>query len=154
MLGARYRQRRVDVVYCSDLRRARDTAAIAFGELGILILEDARLRELDYGEFAGRPRAEVGAERARRIVEPFPGGESVSQAAERIRLFLLDVLQRDKGETIVVIGHSATHFGLEHWLNGRPLAQVVAAPWTDEPSRPYAVTPEALERLARGEGSQ
>lgn len=145
-MGRRYAGRHIDAVYCSDLRRARDTAAIAF-ERGGLVLVDERLRELDYGEWTGRPRAEVAAERIRRIADPFPGGESVAQAAERIRAFLRDLLARHEGETILVIGHSATHFGLEHWLNGTPLDQIVAAPWTFGTGRSYALTEDALARI-------
>ena len=97
--------------------------------------------------FTGRMRREIGAERPRRITEPFPGGESVAQAVEHVRLFLRDVATGHAGETILVIGHSATHFGLEHWINGTPLHEVVAAPWTDEPGRLYVLTEDALRRI-------
>lgn len=128
---------------------------MAFGDLGMLIWVDARLREFDYGEFAGRPRGEVGTERTHRITEPFPGGESIMQAVERVRLFLHDIIERHEGETIVVVGHIATHYGLEHWLKGTPLAEIVASPWIYEPGWSYLVTPEAVDRIAaREEGSQ
>ena len=146
-LGERYAPSRVDAVFCSDLRRADETAEIAFAARGIPIIRDRRLREQDYGEFTGRMRREIGAERPRRITEPFPGGESVAQAVEHVRLFLRDVATRHAGETILVIGHSATHFGLEHWINGTPLHEIVAAPWTDEPGRLYVLTEDALRRI-------
>ena len=146
-LGERYAPSRVDAVFCSDLRRAYETAEIAFAARGIPIIRDRRLREQDYGEFTGRMRREIGAERPRRITEPFPGGESVAQAVEHVRLFLRDVATGHAGETILVIGHSATHFGLEHWINGTPLHEIVAAPWTYEPGRPYVLTEDALRRI-------
>ena len=146
-MGQQHAGRQVDVVYCSDLRRSYETAEMAFAGRGVPIIRDPRLRECDYGEYTGRPRTEVGAERARRITEPFPGGESVIQAVERIRLFLIDIAKRHSGETILVIGHSATHFGLEHWINGTPLHEIVAAPWTHEPGRPYVLTEDALRRI-------
>lgn len=146
-MGQRYAGRQVDVVYCSDLRRSYETAEIAFAARGVPIMRDHRLRECYYGEYTGRPRTEVGAERARRITEPFPGGESVTQAVERIRLFLKDIAERHSGETILVIGHSATHFGLQHWINGTPLQEIVAAPWTYEPGRPYVLTADSLRRI-------
>ncbi len=146
-LGERYAASRIDVVYCSDLRRSYETAELAFAARGIPIVRDRRLREQDYGESTGRMRREIGAERPRRLTEPFPGGESVAQAVERVRLFLRDVATRHTGETLLVIGHSATHFGLEHWINGTPLQEIVAAPWTYEPGRPYVLTEDALRRI-------
>ena len=47
----------------------------------------------------------------------------------------------------MIIGHSATHFGLEHWLQGTPLGEIVAARRTYEPGRSYALTAEALARI-------
>ncbi len=146
-LGERYAPSRVDVVFCSDLRRAYETAEIAFAARGIPIIRDRRLREQDYGEYTGRARREVAEQRRRSVTEPFPGGESMAGAAERVRSFLQDVAVRHSGMTILVIGHSATHFGLEHWINGTPLQEIVAAPWTYEPGRPYVLTEDALRRI-------
>lgn len=146
-LGERYAPSRVDVVFCSDLRRAYETAEIAFAARGIPIIRDRRLREQDYGEYTGRARREVAEQRRRSVTEPFPGGESMAGAAERVGSFLQDVAVRHSGMTILVIGHSATHFGLEHWINGTPLQEIVAAPWTYEPGRPYVLTEDALRRI-------
>lgn len=146
-LGERYAPSRIDVVYCSDLRRAYETAGLAFAARGIPIVRDRRLREQDYGEFTGRMRREIGAERARRLTEPFPGGESVAQAVERIRLFLIDIAARHGGETILVIGHSATHIGLEHWINGTPLQAIATTPSAYTPGRAYLLTEDALRRI-------
>ncbi|HEY6015153.1 MAG TPA: histidine phosphatase family protein, partial [Gaiellaceae bacterium] len=54
-LGVRRRDDGVAAVYTSDLARAVETAAIAFGGSGIPVYEDARLRECDYGELNGAP---------------------------------------------------------------------------------------------------
>lgn len=71
-----------------------------------------------------------------------------STRAARVRLFLRDIIGPHEGETIVVIGHSATRVGLEHWMIGTPLEEIVAAPRTYEPGRSYALTAEALARIA------
>jgi broad specificity phosphatase PhoE len=50
----------VDAVACSDLQRARVTAEIIAGELGIgPVVVDADLRERDAGEWSGLTRAEI-----------------------------------------------------------------------------------------------
>jgi broad specificity phosphatase PhoE len=48
-----------DAIYCSDLDRARETAEIVGGELGLDVHTDPRLREVDVGELAGRSVAEL-----------------------------------------------------------------------------------------------
>jgi broad specificity phosphatase PhoE len=146
-LGQRYADRRIDVIYCSDLRRSYHTAAIAFERRGLLTVVDPRLRECDYGEFTGRARTEIGIERTRRLTEPFPGGESIAQAAERLRAFLCDIRDRHDGETVLIIGHSATHHGLEHWINGISLEEAVAERGTRPPGWSYILSEEALQRM-------
>src|SRR5262245_31949125 len=56
------RRRDVDLVMCSDLARAAETAAIAFSGTGIPVYFDARLREANYGNLNGAPRIEVAAQ--------------------------------------------------------------------------------------------
>jgi broad specificity phosphatase PhoE len=80
-LGARYRDQELRAVLCSDLQRSYRTAEIAFAARGVPILRDHRLRECNYGVWTKRPVAAVDAERARRITEPFPAGESYGSVA-------------------------------------------------------------------------
>jgi broad specificity phosphatase PhoE len=75
-LGERRRAEWIDAVYTSDLGRAVETAELAFGDSGIPIRRDARLRECNYGSLNGGPVFEVERDRIKRIDEPFPGGES------------------------------------------------------------------------------
>ena len=73
-LGARRRSDGLDVVFCSDLERAAETARIAFAGTAVPVLLDWRLRECDYGDRNGGPA--VGHVRDRSIVSipmPWPG---------------------------------------------------------------------------------
>jgi broad specificity phosphatase PhoE len=124
-LGERRRDDGIAAVFVSDLRRAVETAEIAFAGMGIPIHWDARLRECDYGIMNGAPVALVAAERSRRVDEPFAGGESYRAAVERMRGFLDDLESSHDGERVVVIGHSATRWALEHLVNGVPLEELV-----------------------------
>jgi broad specificity phosphatase PhoE len=123
------RRRNVDVVYASDLRRAVETAGLAFAGTGIEIRFDARLRECDYGELNGRPVEEVGAQRLSRVEEPFPGGQSYRNVVDQTRLLLADLRSRHEGQRVLLIGHSANLWALQHLLEGTPLEQLVAAPF-------------------------
>jgi alpha-ribazole phosphatase/probable phosphoglycerate mutase len=128
-LGERRRDDRIDAVFSSDLARAVETAEIAFGATDTPVFLDWRLRETDYGELNGAPADAIAAERARRVDFPFPGGESYHDAAGRVASFLGDLRGGCSGERILLIGHTATRWALDHLLEGRPLEEVVAAPF-------------------------
>lgn len=128
-LGERRRDDRLDAVFSSDLARAVETAEIAFAGTDIPVFLDWRLREIDYGELNGAPADAIAAERARRVDRPFPGGESYRDAVGRVASFLDDLRGGCAGERVLLIGHTATRWALDHLLDGRRLEVVVAAPF-------------------------
>lgn len=128
-LGERRRDDGVAAVFASDLRRAVETAEIAFAGSGIPVHEDWRLRECNYGDLNGTPVAEIDAERLRRIEDPFPGGESYGDVVERTRSFIEDLPAELEGARIVLIAHSANRWALQHLLEGRELAELIAEPF-------------------------
>ncbi len=128
-LGERRRHDSIAVVFTSDLRRAVETAEIAFAGTATPIVEDARLRECDYGQWNGTPVAQLEASRLLHIDDPFPDGESYRQAADRVASFLTDLARDWDGARVLLIGHSATRWALEHLLNGIPLEHLISAPF-------------------------
>jgi 2,3-bisphosphoglycerate-dependent phosphoglycerate mutase len=131
-LGQRRRDDGIAVVLSSDLRRAAETARIAFEDTQIPILHDWRLRECDYGELNGQPRTAVHPNRTRYLDEPYPRGESWRQAVARNASVFAD-LGRWDGRRILLIGHRATVWACEHVLSGVPLEDLAAAepPWQE-----------------------
>ena len=128
-LGERRRADNIAAVYTSDLGRAVETAEIAFRGSGIPIHRDRRLRECDYGTLNGMPASRLEAERVLRIHEPYPGGESYHQVVDRVKSFLDDLPRTLDGERVIVIGHSATRWALDHLLCGAELKDLVDAPF-------------------------
>jgi 2,3-bisphosphoglycerate-dependent phosphoglycerate mutase len=128
-LGDRRRDDGIAAVFASDRRRAFETAEIAFGTTEIPILLDWRLRECDYGALTGGPAERVGAEVKRRVERPFPGGESYRDVVVRMDRFLNDLFLRWEGRRVVVIGHAATRWALQHLVDGEKLEDVVGAPF-------------------------
>jgi broad specificity phosphatase PhoE len=124
-------QRRCDdglaAIFVSDLERAIETVEVAFAGTDIPVLMDWRLRECDYGKLNGAAAPEVHRDRRRHLDLPYPGGESWRQAAERVSRFLTDLRLRWDGKRILVVGHAATRWGLEHFLNGDDLEEVITA---------------------------
>jgi alpha-ribazole phosphatase/probable phosphoglycerate mutase len=132
-LAAELGERRSDdglaVVFTSDLARSVETARIAFAESDLPIRTDARLRECDYGALNGKPTSEIDAVRADRVHEPFPGGESYSDVVRAMEGFLHDLEREWDGRRVLVIGHTATRWALDHLLAGAALEDLVAAPF-------------------------
>lgn len=128
-LGERYKDEKFKAIFCSDLQRSYKTAKIAFEGRYLKIIKDKRLRECDYGDFTKYSSEKVDAEKKNRIIEPFPNGESYEQTAERMKSFLEDLLKNYKEKKVMIIGHRATQYGLEHWVKSVPLKEAVIAPW-------------------------
>jgi 2,3-bisphosphoglycerate-dependent phosphoglycerate mutase len=124
-LGERRLDDGIVAVFSSDLRRAVETAEIAFASGDVPILLDWRLRECDYGERNGEPAEAHGQDRAAHLDEPFPGGESWRQAIGRVGGFLEDLTPRWDGTRVLVVGHVATRWALDHYLGGVPLEDLV-----------------------------
>jgi alpha-ribazole phosphatase/probable phosphoglycerate mutase len=137
-LGERRRDDGLACVFSSDLRRAVETAEIAFAGVDIPIRQDKRLRECDYGELNGAPVAAL--EPRRRFVDaPYPGGESYRDCVARMRSFLDDVVDELDGRRVLVIAHSAQRWALRHLLEDVPLEELVDAPFAWQEGWEYAV---------------
>ncbi len=126
-LGVRRRDDGITAVFTSDLRRATQTADIAFEGTGVAVLHDWRLRECDYGHRNGTPVAELHQHRQDYLDRPYPGGESWRQAVDRVSLFLRDLPLRWDGQRVLVIGHVATRWALDHVIDGVALDDLITA---------------------------
>ena len=134
----------MQVVFTSDLRRAVETAELAFEGSGLPLRTDWRLRECNYGLFNGMPAAQIASERLARIDAPFPEGESYRQVVVRVSAFLDDLARDCDEQQVLLIGHAATRFALEHLLEHIALEEVVDAPFAWQTGWHY--------RLERGTG--
>ena len=126
-LGVRRRHDDLQAVFTSDLGRAVETARIAFGQTSIPILADWRLRECDYGTLNGQPAADVHRDRQQYLDTMYPGGESWRQAIVRVGRVLPDLRLRWEGARVLIIGHVATRWALDHLLNDVSLEELIGA---------------------------
>ncbi len=124
--------------FCSDLQRAYKSAEIAFGSK-FPILQDMRLRECDYGDFTQMPSEIVDQEKPKRIFTPFPDGESYEQTTERMKLFLVDLLNEYDGKKVMIIGHRATQYGLDKLIKGISLEQLTSSHFKWQPGWNYTL---------------
>jgi len=111
-VGETFKNIQIDLVCCSDLKRAVDTVKIAFGDK-IPTIIDKRLRELNYGDFNGKPSEIVEPMKKEHIKKPFPNGESYEQAVRRVHYFFRELKEKYPEKTVLVVGHRATQYGLD-----------------------------------------
>jgi 2,3-bisphosphoglycerate-dependent phosphoglycerate mutase len=126
-LGERRRNDGIATVFSSDLRRAVETTAIAFPPEDPPVLLDWRLRECDYGDRNGTSAEAHMRDRASYLDQAYPNGESWGQAIARVARWLDDLTPRWTGARVLVIGHVATRWALDHYLDRVPLETLVAA---------------------------
>ena len=116
-----------DVIFCSDLKRAVDSANLAFSEKGPIVV-DKRIRECNYGEYNSRPSS---------IVEPlqenikyrFPEGESYEDVQVRIQDFLKFLKANYEGKSVAIVAHKAPQIILDVLLKGKLWEQAFAEDW-------------------------
>jgi len=115
-----------ETVFCSDLKRAIDSANIAFKD-EFKIIQDEKLRECNYGDLNESDEHLVKYEN--HINEVFPGGESMKDVEKRIKLFL-DYLKKEyDGKSIAIVAHKAPQLALEVLLNGKTWEQAIEEDW-------------------------
>ncbi len=118
--------RKFDIVFCSDLKRAVDSAKLTFGDK-YKIVEDRRLREINYGDFTGKPMREF--EMKEYIDKPFSNGESYKDVEKRISHFLDFLRRKYDGRHIAIVAHQAPQLAFEVLLKGKTWAEAIDEDW-------------------------
>ncbi len=102
-------------LWTSDLPRAVESAEVLGAALGVTPRLEPRLREADPGAWSGRTSADLAAERPREVSAWLanlagyapPAGESLAQAAGRVREAMAAILEAPVGEgPRLVVTHS------------------------------------------------
>jgi len=118
-------------VFCSDLKRAVDSAYLAFGGKYEIIL-DKRLREADFGDFNLHPASEFKENLTDHIDKPFPNGESYKDVEKRIADFLDFLRANYQGKHIAIVAHQAPQLALDVLLKHRTWEQAIAEDWRNK----------------------
>ena len=105
----------IDVIYASDLARARETADIIAAELGLDVRIDARLRERSFGAWEGLTAPEIEEQFAEDLASWRLGdgagphdAEPFDVFAARIHDFVDEVVGRHPDKTVLVVGHGGS----------------------------------------------
>jgi len=118
-----------DAVFCSDLKRAVDTAKLAFEGVAPII-EDERLRECNYGKFNGHPSSVVEPMCEKEcIYNKFSEGESYEDVKLRIADFLEFLSKKYEGKRVAIVSHKAPQLAIEVLVNGKTWKEALAGDW-------------------------
>jgi len=121
--------KKFDVVFCSDLKRAFDSAKIVFGDK-VKIIPDPRLRECNYGNLNAAPSSIVEPMQEEECIEkPFPGGESYEDVKTRIADFLEFLKINYDGKNVAIVAHKAPQLSFDVLLKGKTWKQALAPDW-------------------------
>ncbi len=114
------KNKKIDLIFTSDLLRARQTAEIVGREIGIKPRYDKRLREYNVGTFNGRPSREFEKFSQEKNVfknNP-PKGETFNSVKKRMYDFLKETDGKHHNKNILIISHQAPLSLLEARVKG------------------------------------
>jgi broad specificity phosphatase PhoE len=117
-----------DVVLCSDLKRAVESAKLTF-EGSVTIVIDRRLRECNYGTYNAKPSDSVEPLQEKSIKEKFPEGESYEDVKTRLVDFLRSLKEKYDGKNVAIVAHEAPQLALDVLLKNRTWEQAFAEDW-------------------------
>lgn len=108
-----FTDKQISAVYISRYLRTAQTIEYVAKQLNLTPIRDARLNELDNGEFEKMSAQEIQqtypdiwkAFRERKADFRFPGGETGEEACNRIAEFLAEKQKQHNGENIIVVCH-------------------------------------------------
>ena len=141
------KKEKIDLIFASDLLRTKETAEIISKALGIDVIYDKRLREVDQGDLNGFPREEarkfwdpenkLSKEEftLARINKPAPNGQSFADLRCQVLDFVKELERKYQNKTILIISHESPLLMLETAFLG--LSNKETARWRVE--NPLAV---------------
>ena len=109
----------IEKIYTSDLRRAYQTATIIGDILGIEVIVDERIREMNFGQWEGRAYDDIYKNHIEDwsnwlknpVACPLPSQEEFHKFEERLRGFLEDIKMKDE-ENVLIVGHGGSIQGI------------------------------------------
>lgn len=117
-----------DAAYTSPLKRAIVTAQITLGEQKTPLIQDSRLKELDFGEWDGYTHTELSAHYQKAFeaferyphIAPIPGEGSMEHCYLRVAAAMEDIRKQYQNipGNILIVGHSTSlKMGILHLLD-------------------------------------
>lgn len=118
-LSEQWRNRVIDAVISSDLKRAVDTAAVIAAPHGLEVVTTSLLRERDWGDFTGRYIPDLKN-------EPWPENvESLENLLSRAGEFITYVRQTFPGKKVLAVGHGIINKAIQAVLYNKSMSEIL-----------------------------
>ncbi|GAX90895.1 histidine phosphatase family protein [Effusibacillus lacus] len=112
-----------DLIYSSDLLRAKRTAEYIGEKINVPHLLDSGLRERNYGLLEGMTRAEIEEQYPGVLTHPhqhqIPGLETFEALSQRVKETMESIANRHFGKKILVVTHGGTINAFLHSVTGQ-----------------------------------
>ncbi|MEG0296537.1 MAG: histidine phosphatase family protein [Clostridium sp.] len=124
-LRERIRELHIDAIYSSPIERALHTANILKGEKNIEVITNEGLMEMCFGDYEGRRTDEVMSENPEWNIDLImhgdinlcaPNGETLGSVRDRVKNAMDNILEENKGKTILVVAHGITLKALMYYF--------------------------------------
>jgi alpha-ribazole phosphatase/probable phosphoglycerate mutase len=107
----------LDAIYSSDLDRSRYCARLIADDHGLVVVAEEALREINFGDWEGRTWLELQEaypdDWQKRLQDltnyQVPGGESLQDAADRIRPVIRRILQKHPNGDVALVAHGGVN---------------------------------------------
>lgn len=127
-LKDKIKDKHFDVVFCSDLKWAVHSAELTFKDK-IKIVQDARLRECNYGKYNSQSSEIVEPLQEQHMIERFEDGESYEDVKNRIGDFIGFLKNNYDGKSVAIVAHKAPQLALDVLLKNKTWAQAFTDDW-------------------------
>lgn len=118
-LSEEWRNRAIDAVISSDLKRAIDTATLIAAPHGLKVVTTSLLRERDWGDFTGRYIPDLKN-------EPWPDNvESLENLLSRAGEFITYVRQTFPGKKVLAVGHGIVNKAIQAVLYKKSMSEIL-----------------------------
>lgn len=116
-LRDKIKDKKYDICYTSPLVRAVETAMILIGDR-VRMIPDKRLIDRNLGELEGKNRELYDAKKYwdYDLNCTDLGVEGVQSVFERCKQFLDEILENNKGQSVLIVAHSSTIMALRHLI--------------------------------------
>ncbi len=113
------KNKNIDLIYSSDALRTKQTAQASAQVLGLKVIYDKRLREVNWGVYQCQPLAKANryySDIKERFIKAPPKGESWSELRGRMAAFIKEIDKKYENKTILIVSHGDPLWLLQGWV--------------------------------------
>lgn len=113
---------KIDLIICSPLKRAKQTADIINKNRNIPIIYDEEIIERDFGEFEGINKAEYDFEGywSYKQNKQYEKAENIQDFFDRVYKFLDKIQEKYSDKRILIVSHGGVIIPVKCYFNGIP----------------------------------